>query len=101
MSIQRSRQEWLALIKDQQTSGLTIADYAKRHGLSVQYFYTRRSELRSEFESTETSRFIRVTTVEQSQACASTLSLHVGQCHLQLPTTVDPTWLGAVLKASA
>ena len=100
MSTQRTRQEWLALIKDQQTSGLTISDYAKRHGLSVQHFYTRRSELRGEFESETSSQFIRVTTVEQ-QRVLSTLSLQVGQCQLQLPTTVDPTWLGALLKASA
>ena len=100
MSTKRTRQDWLALIKDQQSSGLTIAAYAKRHGISLQHFYTRRSELRSEFESASGSQFIRVTTVEQ-QHVSSTLSLQVGQCQLQLPTTVDPTWLGTLLKASA
>ena len=99
MSTQRTRQDWLALIKDQQTSGLTITDYAKRHGINVQHFYTRRSELRSEFERASASQFIRVTTVEQ-QHVSSTLLLQVGQCQLQLPTTVDPTWLGTLLKAS-
>lgn len=101
MSTQRTRQDWLAIIKDQQTSGLTIADYAKRHGISVQYFYTRRSELRDEVAAERCSQFIRVTTVEQHRSLSPTLSLQVGQCQLQLPITVDPVWLASLLKASA
>ena len=38
MRIMRSQEQWQSIIKDQQSSGLTIIDYCRQHKLSLTSF---------------------------------------------------------------
>ncbi|WP_231665226.1 MULTISPECIES: transposase [unclassified Pseudoalteromonas] len=45
MRIMRSQEQWQSIIKDQQSSGLTIIDYCRQHKLSLTSFYAHRKKL--------------------------------------------------------
>ncbi|WP_022942573.1 IS66 family insertion sequence element accessory protein TnpA, partial [Psychromonas hadalis] len=45
MKITRNETQWQTLVKNQQTSGLTISDYCQQHHLSTSSFYTFKKKL--------------------------------------------------------
>ena len=45
--MQRSKQQWLELIDEQQGSGLSIAKFCDQKGINRKYFYARRSDFKS------------------------------------------------------
>ena len=47
MSKQRSKTEWVALFKEQQTSGLSTLAFCRKHKINYNYFCTRRSDFKS------------------------------------------------------
>ena len=98
----RTRQDWLAILKDQEASDLNIADYGRHNNISVTSLYSKRSEFKQQGLAVDsTSNFMQVTTaqIQTSQYSVNCLLLEVGAAKLYLPTDIDANWLGQLIKA--
>lgn len=98
---QRSQQEWQQLFKQQQHSGLSAVEFCRQQHINIQTFYARRSDIRLQHSQ---SKFVQVkreiTTVESREFTGTEqITLDYGAGHLSLPTTVQPQWLAALMKA--
>lgn len=100
--LRRSKQDWLAVIKEQEASGLSVAEYARRHNISIGNLYARRSDLKANGASEiNTSSFLEVTQVSQCRVSQSdTFSVEIGTAKLQLPINVSADWLGQVIRTA-
>lgn len=43
--VKRSSKEWQVIIEQQETSGMSVAEYCKQHALNDKYFHARRQSL--------------------------------------------------------
>ncbi|WP_022941076.1 IS66 family insertion sequence element accessory protein TnpA, partial [Psychromonas hadalis] len=60
MKITRNETQWQTLVKNQQTSGLTISDYCQQHHLSTSSFYTFKKKL-----GLTSNSFVRAKVIQQ------------------------------------
>lgn len=97
--MKRTKQQWLELIEQQQSSGLSMAEFCRQHDIVLKNFYARRSHwLKSQSKPTSDalSRFSQVT-VSTAPAAAPALILQVGAASLSLPPHTDARWLAQLL----
>jgi hypothetical protein len=57
--MRRSKEQWQALIAEQQSSGLSAVEYCRQHGISPKYFSTRKVQLQRECGGS--GNFVQVT----------------------------------------
>ena len=90
------------MIKAQEASGLSIAEYARQHNINIKNLYARRSDFKASVASeVNTSSFVGVTQVTQHQVSQSNrLSVEIGSAKLQLPINICANWLGQLIKAA-
>jgi hypothetical protein len=99
----REVQDWLNLFEQQKQSGLTAVEFCRQQQINVQTYYTRRRDIRLQRTS---SKFVQVkrevTKVESyTEAMGGDLLLKLGNAQLSLPTSINPHWVAAVMKALA
>jgi len=99
---QRSRAQWLNLIKQQEESGLKASQFCRQQELNPQYFSKRKRQLRLNSEvSSQVSPFIKVQSSSKVSISEieSRISLSYQNIQLQLPTNVEPQWLAQLMGA--
>ena len=96
MKITRSREQWRAILTEQQASGLTIIDYCRKHQLATSSFYVFRKKL-----GITTSSFVRTQVTQQVELITQQppIELTLGKATLKLPSNTCATYLGQVLRA--
>ena len=83
-------QDWVAVIADWESSGLSQSEYCKRSGIrDNQFSYWKRKLLPS--KSASTSDFIPLTTQE-------VIKLEVGSAKLELPSSFQASKLAELLR---
>lgn len=99
----RTRQDWLAILKEQEASDLNIADYGRRKNISVSSLYARRSDFKQQglLADSSSSSFVQIATPKKQPRLptANPLTLEIGSAKLHLPDNVDANWLGQLIKA--
>jgi len=99
----RDVQDWLNLFDQQKQSGLTAVAFCRQQQINVQTYYTRRRDIRLQRTN---SKFVQVkrevTKVESyTEEMGGDLLLKLGNAELTVPTTTNPHWVAAVMKALA
>jgi hypothetical protein len=94
----RSSQEWQAIIEQQETSSLSVADFCKQHQLDNKYFHARKRSLLKRQQRKLTQPFIKVGKTRPNSAM---ILLQLGDAKLSLPVNTEPDWLAQLLKAVA
>ena len=97
----RSQADWQLLIEQQVQSGLSGAEFCKRHGLVAKYFYRKRRQLQNGQALVPTGgSFVRVSPEPSLEAPTEAgLMLQFRECRLQLPTSTDSAWLAQLLQS--
>lgn len=98
----RSYEQWIALIRQQQKSGMSVAAFCKQNNLHTKYFYKRRRELLPD-KPPEPSPFIKLNRqdnqpVMTQHASVPIASLQWNKTRLDLYTPVDPSWIATLHK---
>lgn len=95
----KTKRQWLALIKEQQSSGMSIAAFARHKGISVNNFYARRHDFRQEGVIEADSTFIKVTQQKTvtTHIASQSIELQIGHAQLRIPCTVEPQWVAQLL----
>ena len=97
----RKLADWQVIIEQQEASGLTIVDYCREHQLSVYSFAARKRKLRLKALQGLEARpvgFVQVIPAGTTVSKSELLMLQAGNALLQLPSTVNPRWLGQLLR---
>lgn len=84
----RTKAQWQDLIHQQSSSGLTAAEFCRRHDVNAKYFSLRKKQL-SQFPGQSSNRFVQLTpTVADSSPLISN-SIQVRVTEVELPMHVD------------
>lgn len=94
MGKHRSEAFWRDHLERFEDSGLTRAAYCRQHRLATHRFDYWRRRLASGL-----SRAL-VPVVVSAPAAGSGLEVEVGEARLSVPASVDPIWLGRLLRAA-
>lgn len=91
----RSQEQWRKIIEDQQSSGLAIIDYCKKHQLSTTSFYGIRKKL-----GLSSTSFVRAKITKQVEVVEERqlIMLTVGKANVSLPTSTSATYLCQLLR---
>ncbi len=95
MKITRNEAQWQTLIQDQQTSGLTIADYCQQHNLARSSFYAFKKKL-----GLTSSRFVCAKVIQQIELLEEQppITLSTAKVNVTLPATTPATYLAQILR---
>ena len=99
--MQRSKQQWLALIDEQQSSRLSIAKFCDQKSINLKYFYARRSDFKSH-QKTD-AKFVRASidpapTSPVPQTC---IVIQRGRASVRLPADIGTHRLVELIQALA
>ena len=98
----RTREQWQAIIDEQQISGLSIAEYCQQHQINTQSFYARRSALKKQKPSAivaQPTGFIKVASTSPNHTPApDAIYIKTQQATIQLPTNTSPQWFGQFMR---
>jgi hypothetical protein len=94
------KQQWVALINDQQKSGLSIAAFCRDKAINRKYFYYHRSQ---HLKRINHSAFIQAKPPQEkiTKDKSNHLSLCHGDSQLRLTADVSTVWLASLMKALA
>jgi hypothetical protein len=98
----RSQTQWIALINQQQESGLTASQFCRQHDLNPQYFSKRKRQLSLKAaSSSDAPLFIKLKQPSRPTpgASESRIMLSYQGIQLQLSTDVEPQWLAHLMSA--
>lgn len=96
----RSQAEWLELIEQQAQSGLSGAEFCKRHGLVAKCFYRKRQQLSDGKALVPAGRsFVQLSPESPASTLTEALVLQYREARLQVPMTTDPIWLSRLLQS--
>ena len=90
----RSRDEWITLLQEFESSGLSQADFSQQAGIDPRYFSRRKAQLA---QSASSSPFVAVSR-EASQA--GTIQLTHGGSTVTL-RSCSPAWLAQLIRELA
>ena len=99
MRIMRSQEQWQSIIKDQQSSSLTIIDYCRQHKLSLTSFYAHRKKLdltQSGFICAKVTQQVEFETRQPEN-----INLCVGNATLTFPNSIPASYLAQLLREFA
>ena len=94
--IRRTSEQWLALIDQHKTSGLTQTEFAKLHGIDPNYFSLRKRQLLA-WQQDDSHGFVELTPNGIQFCQPMVLKKRVVELHL--PAGTDAVWLATLLKA--
>ena len=101
----RSHEDWAALIKQQPTSGLSIANYCRQHKLSTSSFYTRKAAIDdSGTQKIEIEPFVKATVaastevIPQPDSSEHTISLQHQTGTWTFPSSLPASYLLEIIK---
>ena len=95
----RTLEDWHTIIKEQESSSLTIVDYYREKQLNPKTFSSRKTVLKQKTMLTRADKpadFIQVTADEKFTG--SSISLKTKHVTLHLPPNVSPQWLARLLQ---
>jgi putative transposase len=92
----RSSQEWQTIIEQQETSGLSVADFCQQQQFDYKYFQARKRALLKRQQRKPTTSFIKLSKPIPNTAL---ISLQFGESTLSLPANTEPDWLAQLFKA--
>ena len=97
----RTKDDWKALIQQQEDSQLSVADFCQQHNLGQTYFYKRKSDLKKLSMAPQKEACIKVSkpTIKPSQNL--TIKMQYQQSRISVPVNVSPLWLAELIKALA
>lgn len=97
----RSREEWQALILQQQESDLGVLAFCREHDLSTTAFYSRRAQLLGN-RTKGTSQFVRANISHSPELSTSTsiqtFEISYAGVNLRLPTSTPATYLAELMR---
>ncbi len=98
--MKHNKQQWLALIKEQQQSDLSIAAFCCDKNIKVKYFYYHRSQY---LKNIPPSPFVKANppSIKAPDDQSARLTLRCGSGQLHLPADVSTVWLASLMKAPA
>jgi predicted transcriptional regulator len=96
--MKKTLKDWQVIIEQQQTSGLSIVEYCQQHQLSHKTFSCRKSDLKKKGLLNTASAFVEVKAQRTFRSENSELLIQLGQLKLSASNTVDPIWLGKLLR---
>jgi transposase-like protein len=102
----RREAEWLAIVSEYESSGVTAREFASSHGLSVKSLYGWRARLKSGGSEAPGRAFVAVQLPAPSPSPAPSSSsaaavVLLGDVQLRLSSDADPRWAGALVRAIA
>ena len=100
MRIFRNQEQWLALIEEQKSSGLSILDYCHQNQLSTSSFYAARNKTlssQSTFVRAKVSQEVEV----EVQVPVPHIELSIGRAKVILPSTTSAIYIGQLLQELA
>ena len=98
--LRRSRAQWRSMIRAQATSGVSIPEYCREHGLNVKSFYAWRKRLGGIPAPAKPSEFIQIETQDDNQPSCLTIQTPNGY-HLRIPEGVSETQVKTILSITA
>lgn len=93
-----TREQWQSLIEQYESSGLSQAEFCKRHNLNPKYFSLKRSKLRPKDQPS--SPFIRAARISEPRL-NSGIELQFGAVKLKLSDSVTSAYLVDLIRALA
>jgi hypothetical protein len=106
--VRRSREQWKAIITQQQASGLSIAQFCREHHLKYSTFCARKYDIDNHIQHhrashdvmieshATSSRLVKVST--SSRTTSELMTITHQDVTLQLPLSVEPQWVVDVLR---
>jgi hypothetical protein len=88
--------EWRELISQQQSSGLSIVDFCKKHRLATSSFYKFRGQLQLQ---NNPPRFVKASKPTIDNTIQPSVSIRLGEVSLSFSTHCEPVWLASFVKA--
>jgi len=99
-----NKKQWQSLIKEQQASGLSAAEFCRQNQLNAKYFSKRKSDYPLALQEKKPCQFVQLkrpqSKTETPQISPQLLLKHKDS-QLYIPDTFDIQWLAALLKALA
>lgn len=95
----RTKQQWLALFKEFEQSGLTVAQFCEANNLNAKYFSNRKYFLgwNKKQEVRPKPKLIKL---EKPKVRVTALCvLEIGDAKLQLSSDISVDWLAQLIKA--
>lgn len=84
--------DWPVIIEEFEQSGLTQLQYCENKGINPRYF----SQRRSKYLEKEQSHFTKVELLTSNAPCDS-LTIEVGRCRIQCPSTMSTQALATLV----
>jgi hypothetical protein len=99
MSVRRA--SWVAHVGSWRGSGLTQAEYCRRHALNTKTFSTWIKRCNTSTTPANLPLTLVPVTVSQPTAAKELLLRHASGWQLALPSSIDPVWLASLLRGMA
>lgn len=95
--------DWKVLVEKQVTSGLTVPKFCHQHNLNPKYFYSRKSMVYKERDTTGfiQAQIITEKTTQVTSTVESSIKLNTAAGVLSLPSNTSPTFIVAIIKGLA
>lgn len=91
------QQYWSEIIESVESSGLSIADYARENQLAAKELCRWRSQLKNISTQTKVTNAQFIQVVATRYSSAPTLSIQIAQAQLQFNKLPNPEWLARLL----
>lgn len=102
MTQRRSKQQWLDLLSQQQSSGLSPAEFCRQHNIPPKRFYYHASKSRKP-KLTDTMAPVfwsaKVASDKSFEPNIEGLRFKHGANELFLPATISPRWIAELITA--
>lgn len=101
--IRKTFYDWKVLVEKQVTSGLTVPKFCHQHNLNPKYFYSRKSMVYKERDTTGfiQAQIITEKTTQVTSTVESSIKLNTTAGVLSLPSNTSPTFIVAIIKGLA
>lgn len=100
--MRRTKQQWAALVAKQRDSGLSAAEFCRKHKLNAKYFSLQKCKLKRFPDLEQASSFIKLNTeVNRPHALQypNTVNLTFGEACLSIPAGAPAGWVADLIKA--
>lgn len=91
-----TKRQWLELFTEQEQSGLTVAEFCRKKEINAKNFYNHASKIR--LSAQIAPAFVRAQVANRAPD-PSEITLRHGKTKINLPISVSPQWLAALLLA--
>jgi hypothetical protein len=102
MAQRRSKQQWLDLLNQQQSSGLSAADFCRKNNISSKRFYYHASKTRKPKQTDAKASVFWSAKVANDKSLEfdhQAIRFKNGANELFLPATISPRWIAELITA--